>query len=296
MVAAMSTTRARLWLCLGVAAGCAAQQAAAPGPPAGGAPVREGGTASAGGTDMATSEKLRAALAGAHRSEANRARDVYRHPVETLSFFGLRDDMTVVELWPGGGWYTEVLGPVLKDRGKLIVTSYDPNGPPEAYNTKRAKELEALIESKRAVVGNVQVAIVAPPDQLELGPPASADVVLTFRNLHNWITGKIADQVLAAAFRVLKPGGVLGVVEHRARPGQDIKSGYVEESVAIALAERAGFRLVARSEINANPKDTKDYPEGVWTLPPTLRLGDRDRAKYLAIGESDRMTLRFVKP
>jgi predicted methyltransferase len=244
----------------------------------------------------ATTTKLRAALAGAHRSEKNRARDGFRHPQETLSFFGLRDDMTVVELWPGAGWYTEVLGPVLKEKGKLVVTSFDPAGPPEAYNTKRAKELAELLEKDRALFGDVRVAIVDPPRSLDLGPPGSADLVVTFRNLHNWVTGKLADQIMTAAFQVLRPGGVLGMVEHRARPGQDIKSGYVEEPLAIALAERAGFKLAGRSEINANPRDTKDHPGGVWSLPPTLTHGDEDRAKYEAIGESDRMTLKFVKP
>ena len=243
-----------------------------------------------------TAAKLQAALAGGHRAEKNRARDVYRHPAETLTFFGLRDDMTVVELWPGGGWYTEILGPVLKEKGKLIVTGNDPNGPPDAPATKRAKEYADGLASKADVLGKVQLAVIAPPEKLELGPPASADLVMTFRNLHGWLNGKYADKVFAAAFAVLKPGGVLGLEEHRGNPGQDPKTGYVEETVAIRLAEAAGFKLVEKSEINANPKDTKDYEQGVWTLPPSYRLGDKDRAKYAAIGESDRMTLKFVKP
>lgn len=243
-----------------------------------------------------TAEKIKTALAGTHRSEKNRARDVYRHPLETLTFFGLRDDMTVIELWPGAGWYTEVLAPVLKDRGKLFVTSVDPAGDPNDYNTKRAKEMQALMASAPEAMGKLQLAIIAPPDRFEFGPPNSADMVVTFRNLHGWITGKTVDKVLAASFAVLKPGGILGVVEHRAKPGMDVKSGYVEEAEAIRLVEAAGFKLVEKSEINANPKDTKDYPEGVWTLPPSLRLKDVDRDKYLAIGESDRMTLKFVKP
>ena len=252
---------------------------------------------SSGVSDATTAAKLQAALAGPHRDEAHRARDKYRHPLETLGFFGLRDDMTVVELWPGGGWYTEVLAPVLKQRGHLVVTSFDPKGPADSYETEQAKDMNELLTKNAALFGTVTVAVVKPPEKLDLGPPGSADLVLTFRNLHNWIAdGKFADKVLLAAYQVLKPGGVLGVVEHRAKPGQSIDSGYVEEAVAIKLCEDAGFKLVAKSEINANPKDTKDYPEGVWTLPPSLALKDKDRDKYLAIGESDRMTLRFVKP
>jgi predicted methyltransferase len=258
-------------------------------------PAPSGATPSAVAGGDETQAKLTTILAGGHRSEKNRARDVYRHPSETLAFFGLRDNMTVVELWPGGGWYTEILGPLLKDKGKLIVTSYDPNGP-EGYNTNNAKKLKDNLTTNAALFGPVQTAIIAPPDKIELGPPGSVDMVVTFRNLHNWITGNIAEKVMAAAFAVLKPGGTLGIVEHRAKPGQDIKSGYVEEAVAIRYAESAGFKLVEKSEINANPKDTKDHPEGVWTLPPSLRLKDKDKEKYLAIGETDRMTLKFVKP
>jgi predicted methyltransferase len=243
-----------------------------------------------------TATKLKTVLAGSHRVEKNRVRDPHRHPAETLTFFGLRDDMTVVELWPGGGWYTEILGPVLKEKGKLVVTGNDPNGPADAPATKRAKEFADGLVSKADVIGKVELAVIAPPEKLVLGPPGSADLVLTFRNLHGWLNNKYADKVFAAAFAVLKPGGVLGLEEHRGNPGQDPKSGYVEEAVAIKLAEAAGFKLAEKSEINANPKDTKDHPEGVWTLPPTLRLGDKDREKYAAIGESDRMTLRFVKP
>jgi predicted methyltransferase len=272
------------WASLAIAA-CASQSSTLQDSPPPAAAVPDG-----------TADKIKAVLAAGHRSEQNRARDPYRRPLETLTFFGLRDDMRVVELWPGGGWYTELLAPVLKEKGQLIVTSSDPEGPPESYSTKRAKELRELLDKNAETFGGVQVAIIAPPEKLELGPPGSADMVLTFRNLHSWITGNTADKVLAAAYAVLKPGGVLGVVEHRGNFGQDIKSGYVEEAEAIRLCEAAGFKLVEKSEINANPKDTKDHPQGVWTLPPTLRLGDQDREKYVAIGESDRMTLKFVKP
>jgi predicted methyltransferase len=146
----------------------------------------------------------------------------------------------------------------------------------------------------------VRTATFEPPTAIDLGPDGSADLVLTFRNTHGWVRDGVAESVFGAAFRVLKPGGILGVTQHRAREGADpvesAKTGYVPEAHVVALAEAAGFELEERSEINANAKDTKDYPEGVWTLPPTLRLGEQDRERYLAIGESDRMTLRFRKP
>lgn len=243
-----------------------------------------------------TEAKLRAALAGAHRSPENAARDTYRHPLETLTFFGLRDDMTVLELWPGGGWYTEVLAPVLKEHGKLYVTANDPNGDPEKYGTKRAREMLALKEKHPEVLGAVELAIL--PDALDASLDfgvENVDLVLTFRSLHGWIGGKHADHVLKAAYKALKPGGILGVVDHRAPEGGEAKGGYVPEAMAIALAEAAGFTLVEKSEINANPRDTKDHPDGVWNLPPSLRGGDKDRDRYLAIGESDRFTLKFRK-
>ncbi|HWP94354.1 MAG TPA: methyltransferase domain-containing protein [Gammaproteobacteria bacterium] len=250
--------------------------------------------------DTDTAALLDAALAGAHRSEANRARDRHRHPKETLLFFGLRPDMTVIELWPGaGGWYTEVLAPVLRERGRLIAAHFSPDAPGEYYRRNHPLYLEKL-KANPAIYDRVAVIAFQPPEQVTLGPDGSADMVLTFRNLHNWMMNDSLDEVFAAAYRVLKPGGVFGVVEHRANEGTDpreiAKTGYVPESYVIELARQAGFILDAKSEINANPKDTKDHPKGVWTLPPTLRLGDTDRDKYLAIGESDRMTLRFVKP
>lgn len=240
--------------------------------------------------------KLASALAGTHRSDKNRKRDIYRHPAETLTFFGLRDDMNVVELWPGGGWYTEVLAPVLQEHGKLTVTSADTSGDPNDYMVKRAKEMAELKATNPAVFGKVELAIIAPPEKLQLGPPNSVDLVVTFRNLHGWMGGGMADKVVKASFDVLKPGGVFGVEDHRGAAGSDPKTGYVDEAAAIALIESAGFKLVQKSEINANPKDTKDHPNGVWALPPSLRNGDTDRAKYEAIGESDRFTLKFTKP
>jgi predicted methyltransferase len=242
---------------------------------------------------------IRNTTAMPHRSEANKKRDAYRHPVETLSFFGLRADMTVVEMWPGGGWYTEILAPVLAERGKLVVTSLDPDGPQDKPGFKSAHDLRERFRAEPAVFGKVQTARNDPPATLSLGPDGSADMVLTFRSVHDWVRDGFADQVFAAMFKVLKPGGVLGLEAHRnakADPALAGKTGYLSEDFVIALAKKAGFTLVARSDVNANAKDAHEWPEGVWTLPPTLRLGDKNRDLYLAIGESDRMTLKFVKP
>lgn len=245
------------------------------------------------GADAAISQ----ALKGAWREPANAARDRYRHPQQTLEFFGLQPTMTVVELWPGTGWYTEVLAPVLRDQGKLIGAAVPARGESESDNTVRYL---AKLKADPAVYGKVQVVDFAPPSKMDIGPEASADMVLTFRNLHNWQGRGQLDKVFQAAFKVLKHGGVFGVVEHRAAPGKTVdqvfKSGYMPVDYVIQEAEKSGFKLAGQSEINANPKDTKDYPQGVWTLPPTYTLGDTDRAKYAAIGESDRMTLKFVKP
>jgi predicted methyltransferase len=234
---------------------------------------------------------LDAALAAPTRTPANVARDKYRHPSETLTFFGVKPGDTVVELWPGGGWYTEVLAPYLAGGGTLTVV------PPAGSYDQRIRTKIA----SNPIYGGVQVATfnAGQPTSVASG---SADVVLTFRNVHSWLDSDapIADQVFAEAFRVLKPGGTLGVEEHRlpeeADDARQTTSGYVKVSTVRRLAQAAGFQFVESSEINANPKDTKDYPEGVWTLPPTLELGEKDREKYLAIGESDRMTLKFVKP
>jgi predicted methyltransferase len=250
--------------------------------------------------DDTTRVALEAAAAGSHRSAQNRARDVYRHPVQTLLFFGIKPDMTVVELYPGGGgWYTEILAPFLHDHGTYYSASYDPQSS-SAYYSKNGKAYLDKLAADPATYGNVKVTILAPPDQVDIAPAGSADLVLTFRNIHNWMKAGEAETVFAAAYRTLKPGGVFGVEEHRGKPGstQDPKaeSGYVNEDHVIELAKGAGFELAARSEINANPEDTKDYPDGVWDLPPTLEAGEKDKAKYLAIGESDRMTLKFVKP
>ncbi len=244
---------------------------------------------------QAANEKLKTALAAPHRSAENKARDKYRHPLTTLAFFGLQDNHTVLEMFPGPGWYTEVLAPVLRDNGKLLVTSADPNGDPEDYQVKRAKELDALVATHPAVFDNLGKVIIDSKD-VKLGAPGTVDMVLVFRSLHGWVQGGTADKILSEIFAVLKPGGTLGIEGHRGKEGTPLDGGYMPESMAIELVKRAGFELAEKAEINANPKDTKDHPKGVWTLPPSYALGDQDREKYTAIGESDRFTLRFVKP
>ncbi|MBC7883433.1 MAG: class I SAM-dependent methyltransferase [Anaerolineae bacterium] len=243
---------------------------------------------------------IRLAVESSQRSAKSQARDVYRHPAETLNFFGLRPNMTVVELWPGGGWFTEILAPILADKGKLIVTNFDPNSP-DKNTAAGAKRFNDKLTANPKVFSKVQVATIDPPSQLRLGPDGSADMVLTFRNIHNWVSAGYEAQIYKAAFNVLKSGGILGVEEHRAAASvtDGVKSadnGYMPEAYVIQKIEAAGFKLLSKSEINANPKDTKNYKGGVWTLPPTLTLGQEDRGKYLLIGESDRMTLKFVKP
>ena len=240
-------------------------------------------------------------IAGDHRTPAFVERDRYRHPKETLEFFGLKPGQTVVEVWPGGGWYTEILAPYLRHHGKYYAAGFvasDENAP--AYRKRLTAELAAKFAARPDLYGQAVVTELGHPDHWVAAPPGSADLVLTFRNVHNWLGADYEDEMFQAFHAALKPGGVLGVVEHRARPGasreQMKKSGYMTEAYVIAIAEKAGFKLDAKSEINANPKDTADHAEGVWTLPPSLRLKDQDREKYLAIGESDRMTLRFVKP
>jgi predicted methyltransferase len=246
----------------------------------------------AGGDEQAAVvASLKAILAKPDRSPQNRARDRYRHPLETLTWFGIKPNMTVVEISPGQGWYTEILAPILKPHGKLYEAI--PSGEP-------ARHFKLKLVANPALYSKVMVTEHGPPETTRIAPPSSADMVLTFRNVHNWINGGYAEVMFKAMYLALKPGGVLGLVEHRASAAlpQDPKasSGYVREDYVIKLAEAAGFKLVGRSEINANPKDTKDYPAGVWTLPPTLTLKGRERQKYLAIGESDRMTLKFIKP
>ncbi len=241
--------------------------------------------------------QLEQAIAGEHRSAKNKARDEFRHPQQTLEFFGFKSTMTVVEIAPGGGWYTEVLAPALKGSGTFYGAHYPDTGEDNYYSKSRRK-LEAKLASN-TVFSEVKLTNFTPKVASEIAPASSADLVLTFRNLHNWGEEGVK-QIFADAYKALKPGGVLGVVEHRMPSTQDFaknsRSGYFPTQLTIDLAIAAGFKLAASSEINANPKDTADHPKGVWTLPPVYRLGDTDKAKYSAIGESDRMTLKFTKP
>lgn len=236
---------------------------------------------------------------GQHRSDKYIARNDFRHPVETLNFFGIKADMTVVEISPGGGWYMEILAPYLKDKGQYIAAGYDPESKIKYYSIN-AKKLTDKIAADPVNYSKVKVTIMEIPDKLDFAPENSADLVLSFRNTHNWSSRGQAENVYAAIYKVVKPGGFFGLVQHRAGIHQPRdttgKLGYLKTSEIIKMAEKAGFRLVAESEINANLKDTKDYKDGVWTLPPSYRLKDKDRAKYKAIGESDRMTLKFFKP
>ncbi len=236
-------------------------------------------------------------VAAPHRSAGNVARDGFRHPVETLVFFGIKENSTVVEILPGStGYYMEILAPYLRERGRYIAANRDEAAAPQ-YLADHQKLL-ARLKADPALYGKVLVTKFN-ADKHEIAPPASADFVLTFRNLHNWVERNEVDGALRAFRQALKPGAVLGVVDHRGRADMSqeaqMKTGYVRQDFTIALIEKAGFKLAGASEVNANPKDTKDHPEGVWTLPPTYRLKEKDRAKYEAIGESDRFTLKFVK-
>ncbi len=248
---------------------------------------------------------LQKIVAGPQRSPAFQARDALRHPVEELTFFGVRPDATVVEIWPdGGAYWTEILAPYVKDHGTYYgavipkPTEADPPDRAAARNERLAKFDEKL-KSDPASYGKVMLSEFA-KDHYDVAPPNSADFILSFRNLHNWMAGGYAEAALAGYFKALKPGGILGLEDHRGRSDvdQDPKaaSGYVRQDYAIELAKKAGFEFVGASEIDANPKDTKDWPEGVWTLPPTYALGDKDKAKYAAIGEADNFVLKFRKP
>ncbi|MCB9749281.1 MAG: class I SAM-dependent methyltransferase [Myxococcales bacterium] len=297
-------------------ASCAPQQDSAPPdprpvePP----PVQAEEVPQAASSEPDLSSRLAEVLAGSHRSPEHRARDAYRHPAETLAFFGVTPQSTVVELWPGGGWYTEILAPLLRGSGELVVTNFDVAGPEKYYGTRLGKQLREKLAAAPGLYDQVAEVTVAQDVTLDgkgevkaisihefaLAPAGSVDVVLTFRNSHGWFEHGNERRVYGLAFAALKPGGVLGVVQHRAAEGADpkqtVKRGYLPEAEVIAAAEAVGFTLAGSSEINANPKDTRDYAKGVWTLPPRLSEGDKDRERFLAIGESDRMTLKFVKP
>lgn len=246
---------------------------------------------------------LDAALAGAHRSDRNKGRDQYRHPKETLEFFGLQPGMTVVEIWPGGGWYTEILAPVLKGNGTLYIAQYGPTATHDYQHTEDAALVEKMNRNPE-VFGEVQRTALWYPDDLALAPAGTADLVLTFRNVHNWVDPDYkqdAARLFEAIFTALKPGGVLGIVDHRwpdpANEDPEAANGYISEARITTLAQAAGFEFVASSDINRNPKDTHDHPTGVWSLPPELaRATDENRQQLQDIGESDRLTLKFRKP
>jgi predicted methyltransferase len=240
-------------------------------------------------------KQLAQAVASEHRSAANKMRDEYRHPQQTLEFFGFKSTMTVVEITPGGGWYTEILAPALKGKGKLIGAHYPDSGEDNYYSNSR-KKLEKKLASHE-IFSEVELSNFVPKKASELAPAGTADMVLTFRNLHNWGEEGVS-QVFIDAFKALKAGGVLGVVEHRLPKGataNDNNRGYVSMDKTIAQAKAAGFTLVASSEVNANAKDMASYEKGVWTLPPSFALKDKNKEKYSSIGESDRMTLKFAK-
>lgn len=254
--------------------------------------------------DAATAKAIDTAIAGEHRSAENRARDVYRKPRETLEFVGLRQDMTVVEMSPGAGWYSEILGPVLADNGRLYAAQFALNGGPE-YQRRLLGTFLTKLAATPDLYRSTVITHFAPPYALAIAPRGSADLVLTFRNVHNWASENEAglswgNVAFKAMFDALKPGGTLGVVDHR-WPDPKLedprsRNGYISEERTIRLAESVGFKLAGRSEVLRNPRDTHDHPRGVWTLPPSLALGDQDREKYLAIGESDRYLLKFTKP
>ena len=235
------------------------------------------------------------------RPATEMTRDRYRHPQKTLQFFGVQPDQTVVEIWPAPGYYTDILAPYLRSRGRYVAAGFVTHGTdvPQWRRTTMQKYATRFGDDP-ARFGHVDIVPFGLPGHWRLVAPGTADRVLTFRNIHNWISGGFEQRAFNAFYAALKPGGVLGVVEHRGWPGEtegQIKtSGYVPVAYVKALASNAGFRFVTASEINANPRDDHHHPKGVWTLPPTYRLGDTDRARYEAIGESDRMTLKFIKP
>ena len=243
-------------------------------------------------TSNVLSDQLDEAIKSDLRNETNVSRDTYRNPYKTLTFFGIKPNMKVVELSPGGGWYTEILASYLHDSGTLIAAHFDKNSDRDYFKRGRANFEKKM--TTNTVYKNIEIVDLSS----NLSVPQSADAVLTFRNLHNWL-GPQADLIFSNSYKVLKTGGVFGIVEHRAKAGTSIenmkKSGYVTEEYAIQMAEKHGFKLISKSEINSNPKDTTNHPKGVWTLPPNLRLKEVNREKYLNIGESDRMTLLFKK-
>lgn len=251
-----------------------------------------------------TQAAVSSAVEGEHRSAKNKARDPFRKPEAVLDFLGFRSDMTVVEVWPGGGWYTEILAPALKDNGKLYAANFDPNGR-YGYQKRQLASFFTKLGSHPKLFKTVEVTEFALPYKLAVAPKGSADMVVTFRNAHNWFadlygSGKYAPLAFEAMYDALKPGGIMGIADHRWQDPETEDplsgNGYLSEERTIKLAEAAGFELVARSELLANPKDTRNHEHGVWSLPPVYASGEKDREKYAAIGESDRYLLKFVKP
>ena len=274
----------RLLLSLSCGAGLAATVAATAAPAAFAAPMV---------ADVAVAQALAPFVNGDSRTHANRARDIYRHPADTLAFFGVKPGSHVVEINPAGGWYTEILAPYLKSNGLYVAAVPRPASDTDAgFNAFKSKLAADPLHYGAAKID------VYDTQNPAFGKPGSADVVLTFRNLHNWVDSGNQQRYLKAAFLALKPGGIFGIVDHRAATGTALvlHTGYLPVDTVIKMATDAGFHYDGASEINANPRDTKDYPKGVWTLPPSYALGQQDRARYAAIGESDRFTLRFVKP
>ena len=241
-------------------------------------------------------DSINAIANGDHRSAENRARNEFRHPGETLEFFGINANMTVVEISPGGGgWYTEILAPYLKENGKYYAGSYDPDSDSQ-YQIRNGKRYNEKLASNPELYGEVIVGVFVPPEKMAAAPAGSADMVVTFRNTHNWMGSGNAQAAMKAMYSYLKPGGILGLVQHRGNASHTKgDSGYIDEDLVIKMAESVGFVFEEKSEINANANDSKDHPQGVWNLPPSYQDKDKDREKYTAIGESDRMTLRFRK-
>ncbi|WP_158965463.1 class I SAM-dependent methyltransferase [Paraglaciecola sp. L3A3] len=253
-------------------------------------------------SSFAFADAISDAVNNPDRPAEQRLRDEYRHPQQTLRFFDVKPDMAVAEIAPGGGWYSHILAPLLKDNGTFYAAHfYVYDGAPGYYRNS----LEGFKKSvaNTPSLQNTKITAFHQTKALDFAPAGSLDRVLTFRNVHNWYMqgGQDGiDSAFSSFFKALKKGGVLGVVEHKLPESfsddTQKKSGYMKQSFVVAAAEKAGFKLVAQSPVNLNSLDTSDHEKGVWTLPPSLRLGEKDQVKYLAIGESSRMTLKFVKP
>ena len=247
--------------------------------------------------EVCSKDSLKEAISNENRKIENIKRDKYRNPYKTLNFFGINKEMKVLEITPGRGWYTEILAKYMKDSNNFYIAKYDPPQFAVEILTKIQNEFKKYFLNNEHLFGKINY-ISINKDFNILSEKNKFDMVLTFRNSHNWLKNKKAEKMYNSIFKIMKKGGVLGVVQHRADDSStfNYKAGYVKESFLIELVEKQGFKLINRSEINSNPKDIKNYEKGVWTLPPSLRLGEKDRLKYLKIGESDRMTLKFIKP